>query len=166
MQKQNPQDVQQQVNELNVQLKAEIRKQLTAIAFPFEKVAGKNKEELSKVLNGILEKTSLDMLKVDLPVFQQLVSEDYNLFSISFLLNSIPKHSAKELGLTVKEYMDLIALSYELGAVHTEMAKPIQEQLQAEFQKKADALFQQEAVVKQADTKRKNKSVISLGAKR
>lgn len=153
------------IQEINNQLKNEIRERLTAIQFPFEK-AEASREELTKVLGSILHKTSLDTLKVDLELFEQLVNEDYNLFSISFLLNSIPKLSASDLGLSVKEYAELIKLSYKLGKIHTELAKPIQEDAQEKYQKMADDFQKKELVSAGKEQKKKNKMVIPLNSKR
>ena len=156
---------QEAINEINNQLREEIRTRLTAIAFPFEE-AEEKKEVLTKVLSNILEKTSLDALKVDLEVFEQLVNENYNLFSISYLLNAIPKHSPKDLGLSVKEYAELISISYKLGKIHTKHAKPIQDEVQAKYQEIADKKFKEDLIETGKEQKKNNKGVIPLGKKR
>lgn len=160
-------NTQEEIQKLNGKLRDEIRARLTAIAFPFGELEDNADVVLPELMRNLLERTSLDALKVDLEVFQQLIDGNYNLFSITFLLNAVPKLSAKEHGLSIEEYAALIQLSYKLGEIHKKHAKPIQDELQAEYQKKANALQNTETVYNVAEQKKKNKGVVPLkGMKR
>lgn len=161
----NTLEQQQFFAELNENIKKEIREQLTAFPFPFDEYKEIVVRPFRNVAQNILKNSSLNRLKADVEVYNQLNSENYNLFSISYLLNVAQDMSAKELGITTDEYIQLIEEFYAYGEIHNKYATPIKEAIQEKYQKIADS-YQNEVLVDQ-NQKRKsdNKKVIPLNRK-
>lgn len=157
----NALEQQQFFAELNENIKKEIREQLTSFPFPIDEVTD-FEFRLKRVANKILKNSSLNRLKADLEVYKQLSNDNFNLFSVSYLLNVAQDMSAKELEITTGEYIQLIEEFYEYGKIYNKYATPIKEAIQGKYQKIADK-YQNEALVDQ-NQKRKvdNKKVIPL----
>lgn len=140
---------QQFLQELNEKLKGEIREKLSATPFPFDEIVDPLVEaNVLKAGKVMLQNVSLNRLKIDVDVFEDLANENYNLFSMPFLLNGLQDFTPNELGITPIEYSNLIRDAYILGEVHGKHSAPIKEEIQKKYQKKADE-FQNQQLVEQ-----------------
>ncbi|WP_312208298.1 hypothetical protein [Empedobacter sp.] len=159
-------DQQKFFQELNEKLQAETREKLTATPFPFDEIVDplidSNVLKIGKVM---LQNISLNRLKIDVDVFEDLANENYNLFSIPFLLNGLQDFTPNELGITPIEYVNLIRDAYVLGELHSKHANPIKDEIQKKFQKKADEFQNQQLVEQNKMQKQDNKKVIPMNRK-
>lgn len=159
-------DQQKFLQELNEKLQAEIREKLSATPFPFNEIVDPLIDSnVLKVGIVMLQNVSLNRLKIDVDVFEDLANENYNLFSMPFLLNALQDFTPNELGITPIEYSNLIRDAYVLGELHGKHAGPIKEEIQNKFQKKADEFQNQQLVEQNKVQKKNNKNVIPLGRK-
>jgi len=161
-QQQTYMDQQKYYADINAKTQAEIRAELTKTSFPFNEVKG----NFVIPVKHILMVCSLEKLKVDLEVYNQLANEDFNLFSFSFLLNAVQTLSPYDLDLeSPKQYVELMEYCYELGNVHSKHAKPIQEKIQEKYQKQADDYSKKMMLNDQKAVQAKNKKVIPINRK-
>ncbi|MEG0695865.1 hypothetical protein [Algoriella sp.] len=159
-------DQQQFFQELDKKLKGEIREKLSATSFPFDEIADPLVEaNVLKIGKVMLQNVSLNRLKIDVDVFEDLANENYNLFSMPFLLNGLQDFAPNELGITPIEYSNLIRDAYVLGVVHGKHSAPIKEEIQKKYQKKADEFQNQQLVEQNKLQKQENKKVIPLSRK-
>lgn len=159
-------DQQKFFQELNEKLQSEIREKLTATPFPFDEIVDPLvKANVLKIGKVMLQNISMNRLKIDVDVFEDLANENYNLFSFPFLLNGLQDFTPNELGITPVEYTNVIRDAYALGEIHGKHSAPIKEEIQKKFQKKADDFQNQQLVEQNKTLKQENKKVIPLGRK-
>ncbi len=160
-------DQQKFFQELNEKLQSEIREKLTATPFPFDTIVDQTTySNVLKVGKVMLQNVSMNRLKIDVDVFEDLANENYNLFSFPFLLNGLQDFTPNELGITPVEYTNVIRDAYALGEIHGKHSAPIKEEIQKKFQKKADEFQNQQMVEKNVSRTINNNKVIPMGRKK
>lgn len=117
--------------------RAEFEKELRKAIFPQEKVI----ESVIAYSFILFSVKSLQELNMDVKDYKETIEsiskEEINLYQMSFVLNNLPGVSAKDLGLTINTYTDLMSEVAEMGEAWNEIMKPIQDKLVAEMNREA-----------------------------
>ena len=117
--------------------RAEFEKELRKAIFPQEKVIE------SVIAHSFILFTvkSLQELNMDVKDYKETIEaiskEEISLYQMSFVLNNLPGVSAKDLGLTINTYTDLMLEVAEMGESWNEIMKPIQDKLVSEMNREA-----------------------------
>ncbi len=117
--------------------RAEFEKELRKVIFPQEKVI----ESVIAYSFILFSVKSLQELNMDVKDYKEtiesIIQDEINLYQMSFILNNLPGVSAKDLGLTINTYTDLMSEVAEMGESWNELMKPIQDKLVAEMNREA-----------------------------
>ena len=62
-------------------------------------------------------------------IYKAIAEEKISLFQMSFIINSLGKCSAKDLGIDTKEYIRILKLNDEMGEVWNEISRPAKNKL-------------------------------------
>lgn len=119
--------------------RAEFEKQLRNTIFPKEQII----EDVIQWSFALFNAKSLQELQMNITDYRETIqaisNEEINLYQLSFILNNLPGLSARDLGLTINEYTELMLKVEEMSKSWNELMKPIQDKLVEEMNREAAA---------------------------
>lgn len=122
------------------------REKLESVIFEIPK---ENENQLVPFWNRLVSVCSLQKLDCDTNTYNQIVNvlvgrlPEFNLFSVSFLINAMGKVSAKELEVEPAVYGMLLFYSDDLAKLWNDKVEPIRNELLAKLQTQASLNVQQ-----------------------
>lgn len=117
--------------------RAEFEKQLRKAIFPQEQVI----ENVIAYSFALFNAKSLQELGMNVTDYKETIhaisEEKLSLYQVSHILNNLPGMSARDLGLTINEYTNLMVQVETMAFTWNEVMKPIQEKLVDEMNREA-----------------------------
>lgn len=117
--------------------RAEFEKQLKKTAFPKDQII----EDVIANSFAMFNAKSLQELGINVSDYHETIhaisEEKLTLYQASHILNNLPGMSAKDLGLTINEYTNLMFQVETMAFTWNEVMKPIQEKLVDEMNREA-----------------------------
>lgn len=117
--------------------RADFEKQLRNTEFPQNQII----EEVIAFSFAMFSGRSLQQLGINITDYRETIhaisEEKISLYQMSFILNNLPGMSAKDLGLTINEYTDLMIQVEEMAKRWNEVMKPIQNKMVDQMNREA-----------------------------
>ncbi|GAB0154747.1 hypothetical protein CHRYSEOSP005_00070 [Chryseobacterium sp. Alg-005] len=116
------------------------KERLESVKFEIPK---ENADNLIPIWKKLMDVSSLYHLDCDLKIHASIMNElskdqpEFNLFTVSFLLNTLTRTSPKELGITAGEYHVYLFYSDDLSKKWNELVLPIRTELMNKLQTQA-----------------------------
>lgn len=116
------------------------RSELESVKFEIPK---ENAHHLFPIWKKLMDVSSLQQMDCDVTIYGSLLNEllkekpEFNLFTVSFLINALGKTSPKDLGIPANEYHVYLFYSDDLSKAWNELVIPIRTKLMNKLQTQA-----------------------------